>query len=104
MERPTEFKPVTWKKDKEIKSFHGGSKDTPLGRAYANIFKHSGSREWTLTVMKWEQSGPELFHQEVCDTLRDAKEWGEFFLNRAVCMMSLDGFLMYDEGYDYRDQ
>lgn len=114
----TEFSPIKFRRAKDVKSFYTGRKTTELGRASVNISKHSDG-DWHVTGFSVKRSHPHSYinvfgeltsetahephHVAITSTYRDAKSEAEFWINRQVCMKSLDGEIMYDENYN-RDE
>lgn len=108
----TEYVPVIWKRDKVLKSWHCGSKETHLGSSWANIHKVDpkvyplATRGWVwhYTVMKSEHGYIEKVTEDYDRTLREAKEMAEFYINQAVCMKSLTDVVLVDQDYDANDE
>ena len=106
-----EFKAVEWARDKQLKGFYSGNKTTELGRASANVYKNSRG-EWgitgfsvtTIDMGAYRNSRNELVSDSMylptdlgwANTLRDAKDEAEFWINRQVCMKNLDDKIMVD--------
>lgn len=112
----TEFSPIAFTRAQDIRSLYHGRKATVLGTAGVNIFKHSDGA-WYVTGFLARAADPSSYidmfgevasrepvtpqNVAIANTLREAKAEAVAWINREVCMKSLSGMVMYDEGYDY---